>query len=223
MLLCLDTSHGASVALLRGYTLLGSAANDNPRQHTEALSPMINEVLAQAGATPSDLDGIAVGTGPAPFTGLRVGLVTARTFGLALNIPVYGISALAAVARGVFDSEDLPAVTVVTDARRKEVYWARYARRGEHDVEETSPPAVARPADIAEEVREEAVRGRGVELYPEHFHGAAVDLDPAALGRIARARLEQAARDGTAVDLPAEPLYLRRPDIHPGVEGTRAS
>lgn len=223
MLLCLDTSHGASVALLRSYILLGSAMNDNPRQHTEALSPMINEVLAQAGAAPSDLDGIAVGTGPAPYTGLRVGLVTARTLGLALNIPVYGISALAGVARGAFDAEDLPAVTVVTDARRKEVYWARYACSGEHDVEEISPPSVARPADIAEEVREDAVRGRGVELYPEYFQGAVVDLDPAALGRIVRARLERAARDGTSVDLPPEPLYLRRPDIHPGAKGARAS
>lgn len=222
MLLCLDTSHGASVALLQKYTPLGRLVNDNPRQHTEALTPMIEHLLATAGAGMSELTGIAVGTGPAPFTGLRVGLMTARTLGFALEIPVYGVPALAAVARGVFDDEGLPAVTIVTDARRKEVYWASYVPLGPHDVEETTAPAVAAPAQIAEQLRGGAVRGRGTELYPEEFDGAASVLDPAALGRIARARLEAAGTAGAA-ELPAEPLYLRRPDIHQGAGRKRAS
>ncbi len=117
MLLSLDTSHGASVALLDDFTVLGVAASDNPRRHTESLTPLISEVLTGANVEIGDLTGIAVGTGPAPFTGLRVGLVTARTLAFARGIPAYGVSALAGVARGVFDSEDLGEVTVVTDAR----------------------------------------------------------------------------------------------------------
>jgi len=223
MLLCLDTSHGASVALLQEYTRLGAAANEDPRQHTEALTPMIKEVVEGAGATMADLTGIAVGTGPAPFTGLRVGLVTARTLALALAIPAYGVSALAAVARGVFDGEDVDEAVILTDARRKEVYWARYARAGEHDVTETSPPAVARPEDLAGEIRGETIRGRGVALYPEHFDGESAELDPAALGRIALARRARAEREGRPVELPTEPLYLRRPDIHQSAGRKRAS
>lgn len=223
MLLCLDTSHGASVALLQGYTRLGAAANDDPRQHTESLTPMIKEVLESAGAKMSDLSGVVVGTGPAPFTGLRVGLVTARTLALALDVPVYGVSALAGVARGVFDGEDVDEAVIVTDARRKEVYWARYARAGEHDVTEVAPPAVARPEELAVDIRGETIRGRGVALYPEHLDGESAELDPAALGRIALVRRAQAEREGRAVELPTDPLYLRRPDIHQGAGRKRAS
>lgn len=219
MFLTLDTSHGASVALLDGYTTLARAANDNPREHTEALSPMITEVAREAGATMNDLTGVVVGTGPAPFTGLRVGLITARTLAYALGIEVYGVPALAGVARVAFDDEDLGEVTIVTDARRKEVYWARYAPVGAHDVRELSAPAVARPADLAARIGDHQVRGQGVVLYPEHFTGTPVDVDPAALGRIARARLEA----DPGAHLPTEPLYLRRPDIHQSQGRKRAS
>lgn len=219
MLLCLDTSHGAAVALLDGTHVRGRAANDNPRQHTESLTPLIMTMLEGAQVAVSDLTGIVAGTGPAPFTGLRVGLITARTLAYSLGIPVHGVSTLAGLARTVFDGEDLPAVTVLTDARRKEVYWATYAPAGAHDVAEISPPAVARPAEIADTLRGSHVRGPGVTLYPEHFSGTAPALDVAALGRIAEARL--AAAPG--VVLPTEPLYLRRPDIHPGTGTKRAT
>ncbi len=223
MLLSLDTSHGASVALLDDFTVLGVAASDNPRRHTESLTPLISEVLTGANVKIGDLTGIAVGTGPAPFTGLRVGLVTARTLAFARGIPAYGVSALAGVARGVFDAENLGEVTVVTDARRKEVYWARYAPSGEHDVSEISAPAVARPEELAQALDGGPIRGHGVELYPEHFDGSAARLDAATLGRIALSRVRKAEAEGLAVDLPTEPLYLRRPDIHSGAGRKRAS
>lgn len=223
MFLSLDTSHGASVALLRGYDVLGAASNDDPRQHTESLTPMIQRVLQQANVSTRELTGVVVGTGPAPFTGLRVGLITARTLALALGIPVYGVPALAAVARGVFDVEGLERVTIVTDARRKEVYWARYAPNGEHDVVELTAPAVARPDDLVGDVRGENLRGRGVGLYPDQLPGASAELDPGALGRIARVRVEDARARGAEPDLPTEPLYLRRPDIHQSAGRKRAS
>lgn len=223
MFLCLDTSHGATIALLDGPRVLGRAANDNPRQHTEALTPMIHNVVRAAERNMTDLDAIVVGTGPAPFTGLRVGLITARTLAYSLNIPVHGVPALAGIARGVFDVEAAERVTVLTDARRKEVYTATYAPAGENDVEEITAPAVARPADLAESVRGDLLRGAGVELYPEHFTGAPAELDPATLGRIARARIGAARAAGEEPDLPTEPLYLRRPDIHHSSGRKRAS
>lgn len=223
MLLCLDTSHGASVALVDNFTLLGEATHDNPREHTEALAPLITEVLQSAGAAMVDLTGVVAGTGPAPFTGLRVGLVTARTIALARGISVYGVSALAGVARGVFDVEATDSVTVVTDARRKEVYWARYERNGKHDVTEITPPTVSRPGDVARELDGDVIRGRGVELYPEFFDGDGAELSAGALGRIAQARIEAARARGEQPDLPTEPQYLRRPDIHQSTGRKRAT
>lgn len=223
MFLCLDTSHGATIALLDGPRVLGRAANDNPRQHTEALTPMIREVMQSSALAMTDLEAIVVGTGPAPFTGLRVGLITARTLAHSLGIPCYGVPALAGIARGVFDDEPIDRVTVLTDARRKEVYAATYAPAGEDDVEEITAPVVVRPADIAESVRGQVLRGAGVMLYPEHFAGGPATLDPASLGRIARTRVAAARAAGQAPDLPTEPLYLRRPDIHHGAGPKRAS
>lgn len=223
MLLCLDTSQGASVALLNEFTVLGEAAHDNPRQHTEVLAPLIAEVIASAGVQMSELTGVVAGTGPAPFTGLRVGLVTARTIALAREIPAYGVSALAGVARGVFDAEPIDAVTIVTDARRKEVYWARYERAGEHDVVEQSAPAVARPDEVAADLSADVVRGRGVSLYPEIFAGKPAEVSAAALGRIALTRILAAQARGEQPLLPTQPQYLRRPDIHQSAGRKRAT
>src|SRR5689334_24959835 len=111
-------------------------------RHGEMLAPGIADVLAQAGATSRDVTAVAVGVGPGPFTGLRVGLVTARTLALALGIPVHGVCSLdvlaaQAVGEGAVDRPFL----VATDARRKEVYWAAYDERGVR----LGDPEVSRP------------------------------------------------------------------------------
>src|SRR5690554_2135371 len=122
--------------------------------------------MAAAQATPSDLEYVVVGTGPAPFTGLRVGLVTARTLGFAWGVPVLGVCSLDALGAQHGD------VTVVTDARRKEVYWARYA----HGVR-VDGPAVSSPESVG---ATGPVVGRGALMYSDHFPGAtAGDVDPA--------------------------------------------
>ncbi|QGH70391.1 tRNA (adenosine(37)-N6)-threonylcarbamoyltransferase complex dimerization subunit type 1 TsaB [Pseudactinotalea sp. HY158] len=246
MLLCLDTSHGAAVALIdhgadgasshRPPTVFARGAGDDPRRHTEVLAPLIaavlDEGLERAGRTRADLTGLVVGTGPAPFTGLRVGLVTARTLAAALGLPVYGVSALDALARQAFDAAGegpVDTVLVAADARRKEVYWARYASAGDDDVRLLEGPAVDRPADLVARVRENGdvpVTGRGADLYPAELGPlaapdtmlrASAAVDPAVLGRLALAR----ERAGTAQ--PTTPLYLRRPDIHTSSGRKRAS
>lgn len=223
MFLCLDTSQGASVALIDGATTRARGNNDNPRQHTEALTPLITSMIEEAGATLVDLTAVVVGTGPAPFTGLRVGIITARTLAFTLGIPVYGVPSLAGLARTVFDVEEIDVVTAISDARRKEVYWATYSRNGEHGVIQTSPPAVILPADLAQVFDLPPLRGPGVELYPEVLSGHGATLDVATLGRIAHHQLEAANQSGEAPDLPTDPLYLRRPDIHMSAGRKRAS
>lgn len=203
MILAIDTSASVSVALYDegADAVLAERAEFAPRGHAELLSGFVEHVLADAGATGADITRIVVGTGPAPFTGLRVGLVTARTLGFAWGVPVLGVCSLDAIA-AAHGGE----VTVVADARRKEVYWAAY-----RDGERVDGPAVAAPSDVPVTG---TVVGRGALLYPDAFPEAeGGDVDPAWLARVAE-RLR-----GTGVaDFPVEPLYLRRPDVH-GVPG----
>lgn len=234
-LLALDTSSAASAAVLDDAgTTLATRSTGEPRRHAELLTPLVEQVLAEAGVARGDLTAVVVGTGPAPFTGLRVGLVTARTLGLALGVPVHGVSsldalALAAVDRGLVGrGPDLGAreVLVVTDARRREVYWARYravvGAGTAPTVEVVDGPGVATPAALAATgLAGHLVVGPGALLYPDVLpaaDGAPTEVDPADLARVALARL--AVAPDTA--LPTEPLYLRRPDAVPPAPVRRA-
>lgn len=199
MIVAIDTSSAISVVIT------GDDAGDalarrsvfSPRGHAELLSDLVRQALAEAGATRADITAVVAGTGPAPFTGLRVGLVTARTLALAWKVPAWGVCSLDAL--GALHRDAL----VVADARRREVYWARYA--GGVRVE---GPDVGAPATVV--VKEgERVVGRGAVLYPEAFPGA-IDADPGPLW-LAK---EAVRRRSAGEDLPTEPLYLRRPDVH---------
>lgn len=219
MLLALDTSASASAAVLEDGAVLAAAAAHDPRRHAEVLLPLVEQVLAEAGADRSALTAVAVGVGPGPFTGLRVGMVSAVTVGHALGLPVLGVcslDALALRAHEVLGDGLPPTFAVATDARRREVYWATYRVVGEQ-VERTEGPGVAHPTDVA--VRSAGWVGRGTRLYPEQLPvvpGAEGDdlLDPpaSAVGFVAAAAL---AGRGSLPLLPVEPLYLRRPDAVP--------
>ncbi|MFF0112254.1 tRNA (adenosine(37)-N6)-threonylcarbamoyltransferase complex dimerization subunit type 1 TsaB [Streptomyces prasinus] len=203
LLLALDTATPAvTVALHDGDDVIASSSQVDARRHGELLLPAVDRVLAEAGSKVDALTGIVVGTGPGPYTGLRVGLVTADAFGLALGVPVYGVCTL----DGLAYAADLEGPFVVaTDARRKEVYWARYAGSRTR----LTDPAVDRPADIADRVAGLPAVGAGALLYPEAFPEAREPeyVSAAALARLAAERL------AAGVELPApRPLYLRRPD-----------
>jgi tRNA threonylcarbamoyladenosine biosynthesis protein TsaB len=211
LLLALDTASAAvSVALHDGTSVLVTRSTDSSPRHVESLVPLVNEALAEIHRAASDLTAVAVGVGPGPFTGLRVGLVSARTFALALEIDVLGVCSLDAVAAGaVAAGLDAPEFLVATDARRREVYWARYDSDGSLPTR-VDGPHVALPADVPR--ADLPVVGRGGELYPDLLGPAVRPLDPPA------AAVAALAVHGAPYLVPAEPLYLRRPDASsPGV------
>jgi tRNA threonylcarbamoyl adenosine modification protein YeaZ len=205
LLLGLDTATPAvTVALHDGGQPLAQLVTVDAHRHAELLAPAIAKIVADAGASQRDLTGIVVGVGPGPYTGLRVGLVTARVLGAALGIPVYGMCTLDAIAADVdAGGGDF---LVATDARRRELYWAHYDGRGRRTV----GPEVATPASIP--VSGLPAAGEGPMLYPEVLPDGLGPAFPAAatLCRIAVAAL--AAEDPDKKLLPPEPLYLRRPD-----------
>ncbi|MFW5899248.1 MAG: tRNA (adenosine(37)-N6)-threonylcarbamoyltransferase complex dimerization subunit type 1 TsaB, partial [Jiangellaceae bacterium] len=206
VLLALDTSSPAvTVAVADGGRVLAASSSVDARRHVELLAPAIVDTLARAGIDRSELTGIAVGTGPGPFTGLRIGLTTARTLGLTLHVPVHGVCSLDVIAADV--PPDGPFV-VVTDARRREVYWASYAGRavGDAAVVRTQGPVVVPPDEVATEL---PAAGAGARLFPEAFPRAVAPEYPSA------ATLARAVAAGTVDVGPPEPLYLRRPDARP--------
>ena len=131
--LAIDTSANASVALVDKATgsVVDQRVSSKGNDQTETLSAYVKELLNAHGQKGQDLAGIIVGVGPGPFTGLRVGLVAARTFGFVWQVPVHGVMSLHALAEQVLDAGEAPAQFIVaSDARRKEVYWARYDQDG---------------------------------------------------------------------------------------------
>jgi tRNA threonylcarbamoyl adenosine modification protein YeaZ len=206
VLLAFDTATPfVTVALHDGEDAVVELTSERPMKHGEQLAPLIEQAMEQAGIVRQDLSAIAVGVGPGPFTGLRVGLVTARTLAFVLEIPVYGVCTLDVLA---IEAVDTGAVTgefvVATDARRKEVYLARYDEAGVR----LEGPLVDRPATLA---TDRPVVGEGAALYPGSFPNAAGPARPSA-GWLARVVAEERAELSDP-----EPLYLRRPDaVAPG-------
>ncbi|MGW3289457.1 tRNA (adenosine(37)-N6)-threonylcarbamoyltransferase complex dimerization subunit type 1 TsaB [Streptomyces sp. NPDC001002] len=205
LLLALDTATPAvTVALHDGTDVIASSSQVDARRHGELLLPAVDRVLADVGLRLDAVTGIVVGIGPGPYTGLRVGLMTADTFGLALGVPVHGLCTLDGLAYAADVGAGQPFV-VATDARRKEVYWATYADSRTR----LTDPAVDRPADIAERVAGMPAVGAGALLYPDTFPQAhePEHVSAAALASLAAERL--AAGEELP---PPRPLYLRRPD-----------
>jgi tRNA threonylcarbamoyl adenosine modification protein YeaZ len=203
LLLAFDTATPAvTVALHDGSRVVSGCTQIDARRHGELLVPGIVAALADAGRSRAELTDIAVGVGPGPYTGLRVGLMTARALGDALGIPVHGVCTLDALA---FATGRDAAFVAATDARRKEVYWARYTDARTR----VAGPSVDRAADIAASVTGLPAVGAGAALYPDAFASVSgpEHVDAAALADLAVERI----KDGGEL-LPPEPLYLRRPD-----------
>ncbi|MCP2260187.1 tRNA threonylcarbamoyl adenosine modification protein YeaZ [Streptoalloteichus tenebrarius] len=197
-----------------GPRTLASRVTVNARAHGELLTPQVREVVAEAGAALGDVDALVCGAGPGPFTGLRVGLVTAAALGHALDRPVYPVATPDAIAYDVFRDAPGQELLVVTDARRREVYWARYDETGAR----VDGPNVERPAELADRLAGAVVRraaGQGAELYAD-----VLGLPVTAPGFPSPAGLVGAAADAVlsrATPAPLTPLYLRRPDaVEPG-------
>ena len=220
MLLAFDTATPAvSVAVHDGTRVLAMRTSDDLVRHGELLAPAIAGVLAEAATDRRDLTGIAVGVGPGPFTGVRVGVVTALVLGESLGIRVDGVCSLDVVAgdvvrRGLTDG----AFAVATDARRKEVYWATYDATGKR----LEGPGVQRPEDLAAQLTQVPVFGRGTRLYPASLSREGASREGASRSPQVTEPLGPDA--GVLADLVVHravelvdpvPQYLRRPDATP--------
>lgn len=208
LVLVVDSATPAVTAALAeitdgGVVLRAERRAVDAKAHGELLAPAVEAVLAEAGARPRDLGAIVAGLGPGPFTGLRVGLVTAASMGQALDIPTYGVCSLDALGQAG------GRVLAATDARRREVYWAAY-----DGGTRLSEPAVDAPAAVAERVADLRLTnavGDGAHRYADVL-GLPVRDEPryppaAELAALAADRVRAKAAGERLT-----PLYLRRPD-----------
>ncbi|MET8854165.1 tRNA (adenosine(37)-N6)-threonylcarbamoyltransferase complex dimerization subunit type 1 TsaB [Amycolatopsis sp. NPDC004625] len=207
LVLAIDTSTPAvtaGVVALDGDSVesRGDRVTVDPRAHGELIMPHALAAAEAAGVTLKDLDAIVAGVGPGPFTGLRAGMATAAALGHALGLPVYPVCSLDALAADV--TAGGTAFLVMTDARRREVYWAAYDAEGRR----TDGPHVQRPADVETDVKVAA--GDGALQYAD-----ALDVQPVEPRFPSPAGLVKAARSAllsSEPPAPLTPLYLRRPD-----------
>lgn len=211
--LCIDTSVGSAVALVEDRTVVARDYSGDPRAHAEHLAGLVRTVCAVSAGEglAGTFDAVVVGRGPAPYTGLRAGLVTARVAAYASSVPVYGVSSLEIVGRCALDQLAVDRVMVCTDARRKEVYAAEIVARGDDDVAVVGEHVVDTPEAIAQRAQAAGltVAGPGAVLYADIFGSVSeVNMDVAVAARITQARI-------AAGEAPVntEPLYLRRPDV----------
>lgn len=184
---------------------------EDTRLLSEQLMPAVEEVIGKHTGGYHALDAIAVGVGPGPFTGLRVGMATASALGQALGIPVHGVCTHDSIAHEVASHVEEPATLLVaTDARRKEIYFAFY-RITNGTAKRVGEPNVVRPEDLqvpAElgELDIVSIPAHLVERLPESVRAPRVlNQRPTTAGLTAVAALEDNPQ-------PLVPLYLRRPD-----------
>lgn len=210
--LALDTSATASAAVTRDGMVVAHRATESQRNHSEVLAGFVTEVLAEAAVDPRQpdaLDGIFVGVGPGPFTGLRAGIMTAQTLAHTWDIAVYGVLSLDGLAHRVaaeafrIGAEEF---VVATDARRKEVYWAHYDNIAGQP-QRLHGPFVTDP----QEVTKLPVYGAGAGLYPEALFGMTGFTDAVPDATDIAAYGELALRRGRGLQ-PVEAQYLRGHD-----------
>lgn len=202
LVLALDTTTDVTVGVARGDEVLAGERVTDRMAHVEQLVPLVHRSLAAAGASLADVGVVVVGLGPGPFTGLRVGIVTAQVLAHVRGVPLHGVCSLDVIALAHASSvggrppSGQGDFVVATDARRKEVYWARY----EADGRRVGEPEVSSPDDVP---RLPTV-GPGADLYADRLDAVP---GPRTLdaGLLAAHGLDLASA-GT------EPLYLRRPD-----------
>jgi tRNA threonylcarbamoyl adenosine modification protein YeaZ len=204
--LAIDTSSGTSVTVLKDGLALAEIEIADTRSHTESIADAINDALKQSGVAPSRIHAVVVGRGPAPFTGLRVGIAAAIMFAEGVGAKLFGIVSLDAIAKREFEArgavrgveDSAHPLLVTSDARRSEHYWALYSGLDRHGVPVCiEGPAVNRPADI-----ESSLAERGIAAAT-----TSVVISARAIGELFEA---QAAAGVLNHDVTA--LYLRNPD-----------
>lgn len=197
IVLGIDTATMVCAGLVVDGVVVAAQTIEDRMAHVEQLTPLIRRLCDDAQVRPTELSDVVIGLGPGPYTGLRVGIVTGRVLAEIAGAQLHGICSLDVIAaQHVASGEPTSEFVVVTDARRKEVYWARYAPDGNR----LEGPAVDRSTAAP---RLPTV-GPAADLYADTLEVVAGprSLDPAILA-LAGPQLSDAG---------VEPLYLRRPD-----------
>jgi len=206
--LAIDTSTGTSVALVAGGTVLAEVNFEDRMGHSESIGTALAEVFAKADLAPSRISAVIAGRGPAPFTGLRVGIAAAIAFAEGVARPIFGVVSHDAIALAALEAQASgPSGTrvsmqspllVISDARRSEVFWSLYSGLDQHGAPVCiEGPKVSKPAEL-----ETLLAERG--LNP-------VRADQPATARhlaLVAERLELAGR----LEPDVSALYLRAPD-----------
>lgn len=192
MLLAIDTSAGSSVAVVDGDLVLAENSTEDTMRHAEVIGDLIVQTLGDAGVEPGQLGLVVAGMGPGPFTGLRVGIAAARAFALGIARPLVPAVSHDAVALDEWSAGVRGPVLVVTDARRREVYWSTYDL-GEPGAVRSDGPALCRPDELP---------------YPDFERIDATQISAGALGRVVRLQRGRGEEPEFT-----EPLYLRSPDV----------
>lgn len=199
LVLAIDTSSDIAVAVASGTEVLARTLDTDRHGHVENLAGLIDATLKEAGVPLPELTGIVVGMGPGPFTGLRVGIATAETLAWAHSTPLHRVCSLDVVGLAwAADAQPSEEFVVASDARRKELYWGRYAPDGTR----IGNPTVSAPEALPDLV----VVGPGADIYP----GVHRDRKPIGPRTIDPGLL---ALEGPGLpEVGDTPLYLRRPD-----------
>lgn len=192
MILAIDSSIGTSVAVVAPEgQVRANLRSDDPRAHAELLGVLLESALAQAGAEPADITGVAMGIGPGAFTGLRVGMAGAQAFALSRNVPLYPVVSHDALGWAV-DTDTV----VVTDARRGEVAFSVYSPSS--PLRRVRGPELSTPALLDDAL--------GVAATLPRVEGTSVDASMLALVAL------HALRNGFSFP-DRQALYLRAPDV----------
>jgi len=210
VLLAIDTSAGTSVAVVdRDAGVLAEVSSADTRGHAEIIGTLISQALAEAGVPVTALSGVAVGMGPGPFTGLRVGIAAAFAFAFGAGKPTVTVVSHDAIAFGLYGAGETRPVLIVTDARRREVYWSAYSGLDSEGLPvRVAGPALCKPDELADEVEDFGVYTRV----------DAETVSAASVGLLAEG-LYLHERDFAG----GEALYLRSPDAKPGGAPKRVS
>lgn len=216
-ILGMDTALGAcSVALLDGDHVVGHAHEPMQRGHAEALAPMAEAVMRESGNSFSNLDRLAVTTGPGTFTGQRVGLAFARAMALALKIPVVGVTTLDAMAAQALSEENTDWAVAVSDAKRGEVYLGARSSSGETLISASIAGHEAAAEQVLKTLRiygnNLALAGTAAELLRSLMGSEGRKLPPAKVQQPDAIFVARLGALLAAPDAPPRPLYLRAPD-----------
>ncbi|BBR59258.1 tRNA (adenosine(37)-N6)-threonylcarbamoyltransferase complex dimerization subunit type 1 TsaB [Klebsiella sp. WP4-W18-ESBL-05] len=189
-----------------------------PREHTQRILPIVQDILTEGGVSLTDLDALAFGRGPGSFTGVRIGIGIAQGLALGADLPMIGVSTLATMAQGAWRKQGATRVLAAIDARMGEVYWAEYQRDEQGVWHGEASEAVLKPEAVQQRLSalsgEWATVGTGWAAWPEMAQGTSVTLRdggvnlPEAEDMLPIACQLLAQGKTVAVDK-AEPVYLR--------------